>query len=403
MPLAASPMASSPLGMSSAAFMPGSGAAFGIPPKATFDMGNPFGLPASGIPAPNLLPTAGLDSLVGGPFSQGGLGSGFGFGTPPFMPNMGVPSFPVGGLTPGLTGPGFGPGIVPGLDRQTQKSIFVDRLFVGIIQSLVQAFMWRQQQKKVIAAKAKKQEQIDAAKAEQEAKKQQALQARQQQAVLQQRRSLASQLSQMDLSKLPEHKRAVAEALIAKYGGAETDVADQSQYTSQPRSAISPLSMASTIDVPQGSEPPSYAEFVAMQNATEDAPTGDVSNVRQRIASSGYQTASRMNTRGKCATGVGDALRAIGIDVKRMGEVNPNQSAYNMAEILDERDDFEEVDYNDMEPGDVLVFGANNKHVHGHTSIYLGNGQESSDCVRNVSNPNKYSWAKAYRYVGQDA
>ncbi len=337
---------------------------FGGSPTS-FNINNPFNLPGNTPFAPNL----------GGSFGSGG-------------------GFPMGGNLP------LG-GVAQGFDKQTRNALLVDQLFVGVVQSLVQTFMWRQQQKKVKAAKQAKEAKI--------AEKQQLEQQKKQEHIaLQRRRAMAAKLATV-MDRLPEDKQALAKTLIAHLNsGGDLDALPSGvsqQVSALGGGAQMPTQGAQSTDINETigvtGVPPSYEDMMAGLNSMEDGPAGTVQQARERIAKSAYHTATEMNTKGACAAGVGKALRDIGIDVARMSSKDPSSpSAFYMADILEERDDFEEVDYDNKQPGDVLVFGPTDSKVHGHTTVYLGDGQEASDHVQALVNGDRYGWEKAYRYTG---
>ncbi len=353
----------------------------GIGPSPTaFNVGNPFNLPTAGL---GNMPSMGLG---GNPFmpTLGGFGNGFGASG----------GFPLG--SPGIV-PGGGGGPISA--KQAQNALLVDQLFSGVVQALIRTFMMKQQQKQIKAAQDAKQAKIDE-------QKQLDLQKRQEKIELQKRRAMAKELSKV-LHKLPEESQDLAKALIAEInaGGDVGNLPDEFQQRlaslngGAPGAQVTGTGIDQTIGV--SGVPPSYETMMANLNNMNDGPAGSVEQAREYIVKSAINTANQMNTTGKCAKGVGDALRAVGINVKNMSAYNEDLGAYNMSEALEEQGAFEEIDLEDEEllPGDVLVYGATDKKEHGHTSIYLGNGKEASDHVQALTDPSKYDGVQAYRYV----
>jgi LysM repeat protein len=129
----------------------------------------------------------------------------------------------------------------------------------------------------------------------------------------------------------------------------------------------------------------------ARARTTGSAPTGAASSVNgsefgsnaARLAASARSVATRMNTTGWCAKGVGDALDAAGLSVPRQ------PSAYLYADVLARDPRFREVRLTDeqirqLPPGAIVVSDKYNSptNPHGHISVTLGNGMEASDHVQ---------------------
>ncbi len=121
---------------------------------------------------------------------------------------------------------------------------------------------------------------------------------------------------------------------------------------------------------------------VANVNGGEFEQYGYNSERGAKFAAAALQTSTKMNTRGWCYRGVIQSLAKVGITGLTGG------SAYMAADQLAKRNDLVEVsvkkeDLKDLPAGAIVVWdrGDTEKTKHGHISISLGDGRESSDHI----------------------
>lgn len=111
------------------------------------------------------------------------------------------------------------------------------------------------------------------------------------------------------------------------------------------------------------------------------------------IATRSLAVAESMRTSGYCYAGVSKAVAPLGV-------VLTGAAAYEARDqlLLDSR--FAPVSTNesvDLRRGDIIVFNKSISHPYGHICVYQGNGQESSDHVSQLSNPDKYGGYTVFR------
>ncbi len=106
-----------------------------------------------------------------------------------------------------------------------------------------------------------------------------------------------------------------------------------------------------------------------------------------QIASAAEREARRLNSVGRCALGVNNALVSLGV---------PGRGhAYQKAEQLANNPRFREVnvsagDLRNLPPGAVVVWGRSAAKPYGHVSVALGGGREASDHIQNQITGGRY-------------
>ena len=106
-----------------------------------------------------------------------------------------------------------------------------------------------------------------------------------------------------------------------------------------------------------------------------------------QIAAAAEQSARRLNSVGKCALGVNNALVSLGVQGRG--------HAYQKAEQLADNPRFREVnvsagDLRGLPPGAVVVWGRSSAKPYGHVSVALGGGREASDHIQNQITGGRY-------------
>jgi peptidoglycan hydrolase-like protein with peptidoglycan-binding domain len=101
----------------------------------------------------------------------------------------------------------------------------------------------------------------------------------------------------------------------------------------------------------------------------------------QRIGDAAEREARRMNTTGRCALGVNNALISLGIQGRG--------HAYQKAEQLARNRNFREVSVSrdqldNLPRGAVVVWGRSNAKPWGHVTVSLGDGREASDHIQRM-------------------
>lgn len=115
------------------------------------------------------------------------------------------------------------------------------------------------------------------------------------------------------------------------------------------------------------------------------------------IATRSLAVAESMRTSGYCYAGVSKALSPLGV-------VLTGAAAYEAREqlLVDSRFTPVSTDESvDLRRGDIIVFNKSISHPYGHICVYQGNGQESSDHVSSLSNPDKYGGFTVFRLRSQ--
>lgn len=111
------------------------------------------------------------------------------------------------------------------------------------------------------------------------------------------------------------------------------------------------------------------------------------------IAERSFSVAESMKTSGYCYAGVSKALAPLGI-------ILTGNAAYQAREQLLADSRFVPVstdDNSELLRGDIIVFNKSASHPYGHICVYQGNGEESSDHVSSLSNPNAYGGVTVFR------
>jgi peptidoglycan hydrolase-like protein with peptidoglycan-binding domain len=106
-----------------------------------------------------------------------------------------------------------------------------------------------------------------------------------------------------------------------------------------------------------------------------------------KIGDAAEKSANQLNSVGKCALGVNNALESLGIP----GRGN----AYEKAEQLAKNSKFKEVnvatsDLKNLPRGAVVVWGRSSAKPWGHVSVALGGGREASDHIQNQVGGGRY-------------
>lgn len=140
---------------------------------------------------------------------------------------------------------------------------------------------------------------------------------------------------------------------------------------------------------------------VGSNNSAAPVANGDIPQTdrMRQLAAQAEETATQMNKPGWCLAGVGNAIRAIGIDIPR------RPSAYMAADTLAADDRFQEVqvsrgDLKNLPPGAVIVWDRYNDgqgaleagEEHGHIAVVLSGGREASSVIGplNTSMPTSF-------------
>ncbi len=119
----------------------------------------------------------------------------------------------------------------------------------------------------------------------------------------------------------------------------------------------------------------------------------------ERIAIRSLTVAESMRTSGYCYAGVSKALSPLGVTLT-------GSAAYQAREQLLVDPRFLQVsmdDSLDLLRGDIIVFNKSATHPYGHICVYQGNGEESSDHVSRLSDPNVYGGVSVFRLRSSDA
>jgi hypothetical protein len=114
------------------------------------------------------------------------------------------------------------------------------------------------------------------------------------------------------------------------------------------------------------------------------------------IACTAASVATKMGSTGYCYRGVKRALNKFGVELTGC-------SAYMAKDILKEDERFKVVgvnEFDDLQPGDILVHGKSKVHPNGHIAVYLGDGQEASDHVQKLVTKGRYGTAVVFRMKG---
>lgn len=118
---------------------------------------------------------------------------------------------------------------------------------------------------------------------------------------------------------------------------------------------------------------------------------GDLSS--DKIAQRSLSVAESMKTSGYCYAGVSKALSPLGITLT-------GNAAYQARDQLLGDSRFVPVStngYSELRRGDIIVFNRSASHPYGHICVYQGNGEESSDHVSRLSDPNTYGGVTVFR------
>lgn len=135
------------------------------------------------------------------------------------------------------------------------------------------------------------------------------------------------------------------------------------------------------------------ASFILLTSANPSFAIGidtASSPLADTIANSARGVAGSMGSVGYCFRGVKRAL-------KRVGFVLTGSEAYMAKQQLAEHPQFEEVELDDLQIGDILVHGASRRHPHGHIAVYLGDNKEASDHVGKLITGARYGGTTVWR------
>jgi peptidoglycan hydrolase-like protein with peptidoglycan-binding domain len=135
-------------------------------------------------------------------------------------------------------------------------------------------------------------------------------------------------------------------------------------------------------DAPQTPSPsgPASTERVSGQQLTGTA-------FGNQVAAAAEREARRLNSVGRCALGVNNALISLGVQGRG--------HAYQKAEQLANNPRFREVNISAAElsrlpPGAVVVWGRSGAKPYGHVSVALGDGREASDHIQRQITGGRY-------------
>ncbi len=106
-----------------------------------------------------------------------------------------------------------------------------------------------------------------------------------------------------------------------------------------------------------------------------------------QVAAAAERSARQLNSVGRCALGVNNALTSVGVEGRG--------HAYQKAEQLERNSRFREVnvsasDLRSLPPGAVVVWGRSAAKPWGHVSVALGGGREASDHLQNQITGGRY-------------
>jgi hypothetical protein len=106
-----------------------------------------------------------------------------------------------------------------------------------------------------------------------------------------------------------------------------------------------------------------------------------------QVAAAAERSARQLNSVGRCALGVNNALTSLGVQGRG--------HAYQKAEQLANNPRFREVNISAGElsrlpPGAVVVWGRSAAKPYGHVSVALGDGREASDHIQRQITGGRY-------------